>query len=310
MGKTLAVIEVGIGTALSNRMALPEENPLPLADSAATSGSLVIELNLKRAAAARGPLTAMAQQERIANRIARHFFTALDSDPQLADRIALGLMAGYEVGGLVERGAMQTVLLPSGADLHEVVRAIMVSPFGRASLLGNETNRIAVSSFTVTGGASAVFLTATRWPRSRRPMPMSWRCRRASIPPARQPEPPIIWDPDFTRLCAESSKKVAGQTADVSDALGALKALAQKRYLSGRMFAMSYERPDKFKVDPNLLDPNITKAGIATFYVRPTRDPWASRMAMFFFPVTVAGQMAEVEAPTPARAAQPVWATR
>ena len=194
------------------------------------------------------------------------------------------MMAGYEVEGLVEDGNMETIVLPTGADIHEVVRSIVASPYGRANFLGAESNRVAVSSLIEPEGSAAVFAFSYRWPIDLADADTA--AVQARIDAARKAAgaPAIRWDPGYARLCLESSKKVAGQTADSSDAIDALRDLAKQHYLYGLSVPVAYTRPEKLKLDETLLDPSVTKAGIATFYIRPTREPWAHRVAMFFFP--------------------------
>lgn len=288
LGTHLAVIDVGVGAPLPNAIAIPDDAALPLKDAASLSGTLIAELNTRRAGAGRGPLIIEQRQENLANRIAPHFVAALEADGLLADRIALGMMAGYEVDGMVEEGSMVSARVAAGADLREVVRGVTESPYGRANLLDPRFNRVAVGSLVDPEGSAAVYLFSYQVVDPALAEGDQPKVREA-IDAARKAAgvPPLVWDDGVRDLCADASRKVAAKNADASDALDALISLASSHRYRGSAFVTPYDRPETYKVDSALLDPALKYLGVATFYVRPPHEPWARRLALFFFPRVV-----------------------
>jgi len=292
LGATLAVLELGVGAPLPRSHTLPDEKPMPLSEAASISAALVSEFNVRRADAKREPLLIEARQERLADRVAPHLSAAMSRDPAQADLIALGMLAGWDVAGLVERGTMKGIQVPSGGDLHEVVRSIMASPTGRAQVLSDRSNRIAIGSLVDAEGSAAVFLFSYEVVLAWAPEAEAARVREA-VNQARVKAgvAPLGWDESAASTCIDAARGVAGQVAEPKDALTALGELLRVRGQYGSTFVAGFSGDGAFKVDPSLLDPSLTQVGLTVFHVRPPNEPWVRRLALFFFPRGV-GQIA------------------
>ncbi|MHB8872861.1 MAG: CAP domain-containing protein [Myxococcaceae bacterium] len=297
LGVTLAVLDLGVGTPLPRSLSLPDEKPRLLNEAASVSAALVSELNLKRAGVKRQPLIIEPGQERLADRVAPHLMSALKADPAQADLITLGMLAGWEVSGLVEGGGMNVVTVPPGGDVQEVVRTIMASPTGRERVLNERTNRIAVGSVRDEEGSAAVFLYSYQ-------VVLAWAPEadvakvKSTVNQARAKAgvPPLAWNDGAATLCIEAAKDFAGQVAEPGDALDSLGGLVRNRGQYGSSLISGLSSEGELAVDPSLLDPALTQMGLTIFYVRPPNEPWARRLVLFYFPMG-GGQVALGPAP-------------
>jgi hypothetical protein len=133
----------------------------PAADADAFGAVLFGELNDARAAARAPALVFEARQSAVNQKLAPHLFHAASSgQAELADRIGLGVMAGWEVGGLIRDGGVYWGIVTSTRSPARFVSYALESPLGRSILLDPKMSRVAVG---VTGiepaGAMALLTT-------------------------------------------------------------------------------------------------------------------------------------------------------
>ena len=84
-------------------------------DSALFAQAFVEELNVVRFQAGMQPMTLDPAQSETATRLAPQYFAALmgNQDERVADQVALGLLAGWDVEGATPRGSARFGLNPS-----------------------------------------------------------------------------------------------------------------------------------------------------------------------------------------------------
>jgi hypothetical protein len=121
--------------------AAPASGPAQLAD-------MVKEINRVRKDAGLAPMGIAEQESRTVERLAPHYFAARreGDSSQVADQVALGLRAGWEVDGLVRHGGMISTSVQGSGDYAEVVRTALAHPFGRETLLDPEAERVAIGT--------------------------------------------------------------------------------------------------------------------------------------------------------------------
>jgi hypothetical protein len=128
-------------------------------DRAVMTRALVERLNAVRSEAGLGPVRVSAAESRRAELLAPHYFAAVagEGDVTVADRIALGLQAGWDVEGVVRHGHFTAGAGEAGnpADLLDLALA---RPFGRRALLDPDVQAVALGT-VVPGGRTlgAVF---------------------------------------------------------------------------------------------------------------------------------------------------------
>jgi hypothetical protein len=159
---TLSVIPPGriLGTAALETLVWPAGAPTKtyakLARDAGAAPSaagakvadLVQEINRVRKEAGLAPLRLAEQESRTVARLAPHYFAGLregESNP-VADQVALGIRAGWEVDGLVRHGGLISTWILGSSDYAEIVRTALAHPFGRETLLDPEAERVAIGT--------------------------------------------------------------------------------------------------------------------------------------------------------------------
>jgi hypothetical protein len=131
------------------------------AAAGASAGDLVQEINRIRAEAKLPPVALAEQESTTASRLAPHYFSSFASGggDGTADQVALGLLAGWEVGGTVRDGHFVSTWLANASSWSEVVRASIARPMGRQTLLDPAAERVAVGPVAVDHAYGAVFAT-------------------------------------------------------------------------------------------------------------------------------------------------------
>jgi hypothetical protein len=135
----------------------------PPAGGAVQVADLIQEINRVRKDAGFAPVRNAEQESRTVARLAPHYFASAlagGSSP-VADQVALGVYAGWEVDGLVRRGTMISTSVQGSSDAAEIVRAALAHPFGRETLLDRDVERVAVGTVAGANGTDVGALFAT-----------------------------------------------------------------------------------------------------------------------------------------------------
>jgi hypothetical protein len=93
-------------------------------------------------------------ESRTAGQLAPHFFTrgkGDDGEGQVHDQVALGLLAGWEVEGMVREGHFVSAVVPGAAGYRDVIQMALSRPAGREALLDPTAERVALG-VTADGG--------------------------------------------------------------------------------------------------------------------------------------------------------------
>jgi len=129
-------------------------SPLPVADAAMLTPVLVDAINRTRAKANLAPLALCAKQSaehaRLVGTLIDASIKGRDSE---ADAIALGLLAGWNVDGLIREGSLMSALVAPTRDASVWLDFALERPAGRVTLLDPEARRIAIGpAFPASGG--------------------------------------------------------------------------------------------------------------------------------------------------------------
>jgi hypothetical protein len=134
--------------------------PRPVANKDGLAVAVVEQLNVVRASAGLRPVKLSPQQSATAGRlVGRYFAAALAPDPgDDPDKIALGLLAGWEVGGMIRDGLFFSTLAPNTKDSARWLGSAVATPLGRATLLAPEIEEVAIGPVMLSdpGGLAAV----------------------------------------------------------------------------------------------------------------------------------------------------------
>jgi hypothetical protein len=118
----------------------------PVESEDAAMEGFVAMLNSVRSSAELSELTLDMAQSETATELAPYFFSSWfdDSAGAVADIVALGMMAGWDVDGIVQEGYMSGSWAPESDDLAVLLATALEYPSTREVLLSPDADRIAV----------------------------------------------------------------------------------------------------------------------------------------------------------------------
>jgi hypothetical protein len=105
-------------------------------------------INVVRSEAGLTPVRSTEAQTAVANRVAPHYFNAAlaGGRGQVADFVALGMLAGWKVDGIVHQGALTSAWSGQSTDPRRLVASMLETPTGRHVLLDRDADVIAVGA--------------------------------------------------------------------------------------------------------------------------------------------------------------------
>ena len=126
-------------------------------DAAELPAALLELVNGVRQDAGLGPLALDPAQSGVASEIAPYYFAGLlgEAPQSVADLVALGMMAGWEVDGIVQDGSFTWAWLVESQDVSRLLSDALGEPGSRATLLAPDADRIALGGRLGAGGDSA-----------------------------------------------------------------------------------------------------------------------------------------------------------
>jgi len=119
-------------------------DPTPVSSPEEFARVAIQQLNRVRKMAGLPEVTLAARESATATKLAPHYFAAAlgVAEPRQADFIALGLLAGWDVGGMI-RGASLMSSLASTLDAGRWLTSALETPVGRYTLLSPDIEQIA-----------------------------------------------------------------------------------------------------------------------------------------------------------------------
>jgi hypothetical protein len=130
--------------------AVRDADPTPVSSSEQFLRVVLPQLNRVRKLAGLSEVTLAAGESASATKLAPYYFAAAlgGADPKQADLIALGLIAGWDVGGMI-RGASLMSSLASTLDAGRWLTSALEMPFGRYTLLAPDIEQIAFGTMVL-----------------------------------------------------------------------------------------------------------------------------------------------------------------
>ena len=130
--------------------------------SGAFDGRFLAAVNALRTGAKLPPLTLSKPQSDTAKLLAPHYFSASfgEGDALDADRVALGMMAGWDVGVEIVSSGFGSEWLSGSRDLSVFIEFVLDSPYHRKSVTDPKATLLAVGSVeTAASSLAAIFAT-------------------------------------------------------------------------------------------------------------------------------------------------------
>jgi hypothetical protein len=110
------------------------------------TNALLQKLNAVRNEAGLDVVGPSVRQGESATRLAPYFFSAGQGTvpPEAADTVALGMLAGWNVTGMIRGGSFISTLVPNTRDVTRWLASALQTPMGRLVLMDPETRTLAV----------------------------------------------------------------------------------------------------------------------------------------------------------------------
>jgi len=136
-----------------------------VSDASTAAAQFVAVLNEVRGDAGLQPLQEAPAQSAVAASLAPHFFSALlgDSSETDADLVALGMIAGWGVDGILQSGRFAWSVSGQTRDVGRLLSNVLEYPVGRQVLLDPDAEKIAVGAIVEpeSAGSSMAVLVGT-----------------------------------------------------------------------------------------------------------------------------------------------------
>jgi hypothetical protein len=130
------------------------------ADAAAFETALLGNLNDVRRTANAPALSLEQRQSSTNEHLAPHLYVATtEGNGELADRIGLGVLAGWDVGGVIRDGGIYWSAITSSRSPGRFLSYALESPLARSILLDPKMTRVAIGATALEQGAGALLTT-------------------------------------------------------------------------------------------------------------------------------------------------------
>ncbi|HLK38822.1 MAG TPA: hypothetical protein VKU41_18805 [Polyangiaceae bacterium] len=206
--------------------------PALVADAAGLTSALLDAINRTRVQAALRPLALATKQSAHNLRLAGTFIDAsFKHREDDADRIALGLVAGWEVDGTIRDGSLFVGMVAPTRDANVWLEFALERPVGRSVLLAPDVSRIAIGPALPPGGASALGAVVTTYALFESPnheadaAKVLARVQGARAAASRAPLVPIDAGPD---LREQSARILRGESEPFAALNVAMRSLVQR----------------------------------------------------------------------------------
>ncbi len=248
---------------------------------------LVQEINRVRKEANLAPLRFAEQESQTVTRLSPHYFAALreGGESRVADQVALGVRAGWEIEGLVRYGNMISTWTLGSRDPAAVVRAALAYPFGRETLLNPEAERLAIGTASADNESDvgALFATYSLFDTYRHDNDLTTVANRLDVLRASHHALPPVLVNEFNTEAQRAAKSVQDGKRTPEEALDDLlkraSTLTQGRALHAGISETSslegMQFPDSMLTAPSL------QCGVGVGHYRREGHPWG-RFLVFY----------------------------
>ncbi len=261
-----------------------EDKEAPL-DPSTEGATLVARINAIRKEAGLAEVRLSVPQTHTAAKLAPYFFAAVSGklEPTVADTVALGLLAGWEVEGAVREGHFTAMWLGHRAPTAFVQQTID-SPFGRETLLDPAASVIAVGSISDDTTLGAVFSTYSAIETTQTDTTSAVLARLSKLRgKIKRAAPEAV--PELADAMADAVARVESGThpKDVLDRVTnkSAEAVPGSRVASWMVTTTTVE---KLEYPSDLLSKGSLRLSVGVARYRPEGAPW-TKLAVFFVAV-------------------------
>jgi hypothetical protein len=277
----------GAGPLTYTEVSLPEGAPAATAEDFA--GRLVTTLNQIRGESGMPAVRLNSAQSGTATGLAGHYFAAALAEgggQEEAETIALGMLAGWQVGGMIRDGSFYSRLVAHSRDPGRWLSSTLTMPTGRCALLDPSIEEIALGPVLLSApeGIGAL-VTGYRFHHGdqhasdvkRLLMRTAWARRRLSLsPPGRLAGMDAV-------MRAELGKVNAG-TANPLDALQAVLEWGVAHFGAGfRGYVVEASSLEALQIPPEVLSQPTLHLDIGVTHHKPPGAAWAQLVILVAF---------------------------
>jgi hypothetical protein len=278
----------------------PLELPRTTVSSAATSAAdveaaVLDGVNRARIGAKLGPVTSAAKQASENARLAPHFFNAtVSGDGQTSDTVALGLLAGWDVGGTIRNGGFFGTMLSGTKDPASWIDYALEHPLGRLTLLEPNAQRIAIGAAPPdsTGGLGVVVTTYSFFGAEDHQANSARVMQRLADERAARHLPPLTALGDLPALVNEARLVNAGKREPMAALDTALQAESQRMGQAMRGWVVVTHDLDVLPFPNELFAQGPLAVRVIVTHYRPEGIPWGAYLVYVVAPAPAQQQVA------------------
>lgn len=148
LGHTAADVWLSPAGAMPKLWKRPQLSAVPAAANASSIDQLAAAVNAVRAAAGLKPVELELQESKSAAEVAPYYFGALTGsvNEAYADIVVLGLMAGWDVQGIISKGGFTAGYARGDLSVASLIASAVERPRGRAVLMDPDAKKIAIGA--------------------------------------------------------------------------------------------------------------------------------------------------------------------
>ncbi|MBS2028026.1 MAG: hypothetical protein JST54_09005 [Deltaproteobacteria bacterium] len=258
----------------------------PASTEQAMLQQLLVQVNTVRAHAQLRPMVLADKESAVSNQIAPYYFAAMagKAEAALADEVALGLRAGWDVDGQIRDAEFASAALGQTRDPARLVQVTLERPSGRAVLLDRDAAQLAVGQVTLgKNGLGAVLTSYTLFDERDVDDGAATLAQRLTAQRAARglPAPHFIQGLEAAQAQARTAVRVGAAAPDA-----ALQYVLQAAVQQGRAFSglwMTTSTLD-FELPKQLLQPGPLDVCITVSHRRAEGQAWGQYVVLFAFP--------------------------
>lgn len=261
------------------------ERPKVDASGSLDGAGLVAALNVVRTEAALPQVALDPTESATAARLAPYYFGAVTGrvDALYADRIALGVRAGWQVNGLVQSGDFASIVAPGANSPAELIQAAIEAPFARAALLDAHVTRIATGAIEEVESrtAAAIFGTYVLADTSKADKEAAVVLEQiAKLRAAKGASAPVAIE-EVSGHAARVGRLLDAGGTEPSDALqDFMQSSAQTLSRGVRGISFGASSTEKLVIPDELLTASDLRVGVAVGHYKPEGEPWAQLVVL------------------------------
>ncbi len=288
-GRELGDIEVDLTVYPAGKPEQPYAHAPASADGlpsgdAAISAALLGGINAVRTEAALPGVRSAEAQSRTATQLAPYYFASrYGGDSAVADKVALGLLAGWDVDGMVREGHFGAQWSYE-RDVAAFVEAAIASPFGREALLDPQAVQIALGPLVDKDnpGFGAVFGTYAMIDATGRTDNAAAVVARLTKLRGKIKRPPPAAATELDEVLADVTTRVQAGLS-LGDALSRTSSKSVEVIQRGSVQAgyVTASSVDKLEFPSELLSAHDLRLGVGVAHYKPEGSPW-TKLAVFF----------------------------